>query len=156
MATIDLSRRGFVGAGMGMGALAAAGALRALADEKPAGNVVPSSLGGSADAEGEVPMCEFTPGGGSFAEGALPGWDGTPPEIEAVGGSTMPLAELNRRRHAYYDAAEDYVKEDGTVVPAWAVKIRRVVHAYGMGYANTPFDTTCCCARLLPTGTRCF
>ena len=142
MATIDLSRRGFVGAGMGMGALAAAGALRALADEKPAGDVVPSSLGGSADAEGEVPMCEFTPGGGSFAEGALPGWDGTPPEIEAVGGSTMPLAELNRRRHAYYDAAEDYVKEDGTVVPAWAVKIRRVVHAYGMGYANTPFDTS--------------
>lgn len=140
MATIDMTRRGFLGTAMGMGTLAIGSTLMpsgARADE-----VVPSSLGGSAGAQGEEPQGEYVPGGGSFAEGALPGWDGTPAEIEAVGGSTMPLAELNRRRQAYIDAAEDFVKEDGTIIPAWAVKIRRVVHTYGMGYANEPYDTS--------------
>lgn len=148
MATIDMSRRGFIGAGVGMGmglsSLIAAGTLNGASatEAAKATEVVPSSLGGSDDSEGEVPMCEFTPGGGSFADASKTDWTGTPPEIEAVGGSTMPLSELNRRRQAYIDAAEDYVKEDGTVIPAWAVKVRRLVHCYGMGYANTPFDTS--------------
>ena len=58
-----------------------------------------------------------------------------------VGGSTMPLAELNRRRQAYLDSKTDYVKEDGTVIPAAYVKMRSLIHTYGMGAGNTPSDT---------------
>ena len=134
---IDVSRRGFVGAAMGAAAMGAMGAAMAHADE-----VAISSLGGDSSIEGEKPLCEFTPGGGTFAEGRVEDWAGTPPEIEARGGSTMPLAELNRRRRLYVDAAEDFVKEDGTIIPAWAVKVRRVVNMYGMGMANTPADTS--------------
>ncbi len=86
---------------------------------------------------------DFVPGGGSFAEGMLDlGWTGTPPEVAALGGSTMPLAELNRRRQAYIDSQTDYTCEDGTVIPAVYVKMRALIHSYGMGCGNTPRDNS--------------
>lgn len=122
--TIDLTRRGFLGAA----AMAAvAGGAEGLAF---AGEAAPQEA-------------EFVPGGGSFAEGALDlGWTGTPAAIETLGGSTMPLAELNRRRRAYLDSLEDHVCEDGTVVPVEIVRVRALINTYGMGLGNTPADNS--------------
>ena len=135
----NISRRNFVGA-MGMmgaiGAMSAAGAV-ALADETATEEVAEPEAEAAPAAD-----TEFVPGGGSFAEGMLDlGWTGTPVEIAALGGSTMPLAELNRRRQAYLDAQTDYTCEDGTVIPAVYVKMRALIHSYGMGCGNTPTDT---------------
>ena len=107
-----LTRRSFMGA---LGATVAMGTVAgtALADAASA------ETGTAAEAAGT-----FVPGGGSFAEGA----------IEAVGGSTMPLAELNRRRKAYIDSkTEDHVCEDGTVVPVVFVKAAAKLNSIGTG-----------------------
>ncbi len=78
---------------------------------------------------------------GSFAEGALDlGWTGTPSSLVELGMSTMPLAELNRRRQAYLDAQTDYTCADGTVIPAVFVKVRALINSYGMGCGNTHED----------------
>lgn len=125
--TIDLTRRGFIGAMAGTVAAAAGISSAALAADE--------------SNDGAQGSPDFVPGGGSFADGALDlGWSGTPAEIEALGGSTMPLAELNRRRHAYLDSLGDYTCEDGTVVPAEVVRARALINTYGMGLGNTPSD----------------
>ncbi|WP_302398642.1 4Fe-4S binding protein [Eggerthella sinensis] len=63
----------------------------------------------------------------------LTGWAGTPAHIAELGGSTMPLADLNRMRQEYVEAQTDFTCEDGTVVPAAFVKMRALIHTYGQG-----------------------
>lgn len=119
----SITRRTMVGTGM-MAALSA---------------IVPS-LGTTALAD-EPASTEFVPGGGTFANPELTeGWVGTPAEIAELGGCTMPLKEINRRRKAYIETKGEYVKEDGTVIPAPYVKMRSLIHTYGMGCGNTPMD----------------
>lgn len=72
----------------------------------------------------------------------LTGWTSTPDKIAALGGSTMPLAELNKRRREYLDAQSDYTCADGTVIPAVFVRVRALVHTYGMGCGSTPADNS--------------
>lgn len=105
-----------------------------------AGAAAAAALGTSA-APARADETPATPGG-SFAEGMLDlGWSGTPDEIKAIGGSTMPLEELNRRRQAYIDSkTEDWVCADGTVIPAVYLKVYALVNSYGMGCGNTPTD----------------
>ena len=117
----DITRRNFVGAAAAVAGAAAVSSV-ALADEPAA---KPEGLG-------------------SYAEGAPADleWQGTPAELFALGTSTMPLDELNRRRQAYLDAQTDFTAEDGTVIPAWAVKVRCLIHSYGMGCGNTAVAST--------------
>ena len=113
----EMSRRSFVAS---MGTVAAAGLAAASADVALA-----ADEGGAA---------EFVPGGGSFAEGGLGDWTGTPAEIEAVGGSTMPWEELNRRRRAYIGSkTEDHVCADGQVIPVAYVKAAAMLNSMGIG-----------------------
>ena len=67
-------------------------------------------------------------------------WNGTPAEIAALGGSTMPREELNRRRKEYVDSQTDFVAEDGTVIPAVYVKMRALLHTYGLGCGEGDLD----------------
>ncbi len=65
----------------------------------------------------------------------------TPPERESLGESTMTLEELNRRRKELVDSrTEDWVCEDGTVIPNVYVKLRTLVHTYGIGIGNDMTD----------------
>lgn len=113
----NVTRRGFVGA-MGMaGATAAALATAgiALADNESVG--IPAEK-----AQGVIDIV-------------------TPPEREALGESTMSLEELNRRRKELVDSrTEDWVCEDGTVIPNVYVKLRTLVHTYGIGMGNEMTD----------------
>ena len=130
---MKLDRRSFLGAA---GIAMAATASIAMADDSLTEIMRAETIDPTTAGDGT-----FVPGGGCFAEGALDlGWTGTPVEIEQLGGSTMPLAELNRRRKAYVDAQTEYVNADGSVVPAWAVKIRALINTYGIGCGNTPYD----------------
>ena len=116
---MEISRRGLLGVAMGVGAIGAVDltASKAFAEQE-------------------------TGAGGSYAEGSTDEWKGTPEDIANLGGSTMPLAELNRRRQAYLDAQNDYTMADGTVIPAAYVKMRALINAYGMGAGNTPDDSS--------------
>lgn len=67
-------------------------------------------------------------------------WVATPDEVVAIGGCTMPLDELNRRRQLYIDAQTDYACADGTVIPAVYVKVRAVMNSYGFGIGNEVHD----------------
>lgn len=118
----DMTRRHFVGAAAAMGASACVAGNVAHADEAPA----------------------VATAKGSYADGvpADLDWKGTPEDLFELGTSTMPLEELNRRRQAYLDAQVDFVGEDGTVIPAWAVKVRCLIHSYGMGCGNTAVVAT--------------
>lgn len=128
-----MTRRGFVSsmgaAAASMGLMGAAGAATTAVAEEATAN-------------------GFVPGGGSFAEGMLDlGWTGTPVELEQLGVSTMPLAELNRRRKAYIDSkTEDHICEDGTVVPVVFVKAAAKLNTIGTGTlgsaANGAFPDT--------------
>lgn len=53
----------------------------------------------------------------------------------------MPLEELSRRRKEYLDAQVEYTVEDGTVAPLPYVKMRALIHSYGMGCGNTVIDS---------------
>ena len=118
----DVTRRSFVGAAAAMGASACVACNVACADEALA----------------------VATAKGSYADGAPTDldWKGTPENLFELGTSTMPLEELNRRRQAYLDAQVDFVGEDGTVIPAWAVKVRCLIHSYGMGCGNTAVVAT--------------
>ena len=126
--TIDMSRRNFLGTLGAMGAAGAMGAMgmgamssAALADE----GVVAEGL--------DLPW-----GGAGSPDGS---WTGTPEDIQAKGGCTMPLEELNRRRHLYVDAQTEYTREDGTVIPEVYVKARALLHTYSFGVGNVKTDT---------------
>ena len=111
-----VTRRGFMGA-MGLASAAAlAGTSVALADNQSVG--IPAEK-----AQGVIDMV-------------------TPPEREITGESTMSLDELNRRRKELVDSrTEDWVCEDGTVIPNVYVKLRTLVHTYGIGIGNEMTDT---------------
>lgn len=96
---------------------------------------------GKPTAEADTPAAAATPPA-SVITGAseLTGWAGTPAAIAALGGSTMPLADINRYRREYIDKQTDYKCEDGTIIPAVYVKARALIHTYGMGCGNTPYD----------------
>lgn len=115
-----MSRRNFL---RGMGVMGAAGAAAALS------GCAPVAAADEAKQEGtgtEVRLSDGTV------------WYGTPREIVEKGGSTMPPEELARRRKEYVDAQTEFVAEDGTVVPAPYVKMRALVHTYGLGGGEGP------------------
>lgn len=123
----DFLKGAAIGA-MGMGVMASflgCTSEEAGADDKPGGS---------------TPVDTYRPPAAGTSE--LTGWAGTPAAIAALGGSTMPLKDINRYRQAYLDAQTDYTRADGTVVPAVFVKVRALVHTYGMGCGNTPVDTS--------------
>ena len=62
--------------------------------------------------------------------------DGTSVDVASLGGSTMGIDELNRRRHELVDSVGEHVCEDGTVVPAVWNKLRALFNSYGLGYAG--------------------
>ena len=65
----------------------------------------------------------------------------TPAELEAIGVSTMGLHELNERRKAYVASKNaDYVKADGTVVPAAFVQLRALTNTYLVGCGSEVTD----------------
>ena len=127
---IDITRRGFVaGAAGAMGALGAMGATgvslgmpqAALAHDETRGADCPWSGPGSVAGD----------------------WTGTPEDIKAIGGCTMPLEELNARRKMYVDAQTEYTKADGTVVPAVYVKLHALLNTYSFGVGNEINDDCC-------------
>ncbi|MCI9208278.1 MAG: twin-arginine translocation signal domain-containing protein [Adlercreutzia caecimuris] len=109
-----LSAAGLMGAAGAMGAMAGCAPRMAGAEENPLSNTTLP--------EGEEVV---------LSDGTV--WKGTPPEIAALGASTMPLEELNRRRKAYVDSQTEFVADDGTVVPAPYVKMRALIHTHGFG-----------------------
>lgn len=129
---IDLSRRAFFGSmGLGMAGLAMAGyapVVSAYADEEKAAEAT-APVAGDFDNEWSGP--------GS----ATGDWTGTPENLKAIGLSTMPLDELNRRRQLYVDAQTERVCEDGTVIPEVYVKFRALLNTYGHG-VGVPLDTS--------------
>ncbi len=143
----DMSRRSFVESLGALGAMAAASTVLtsvASADEKPL--EAANTLGASAEGVEIPPIVDNW---GMVTEGMAPaeaveltGWTGTPQHIADLGGSTMPLAELNRRRKEYLDAQTEYVMADGTVVSLPYVKMRALIHSYGMGCGNTVIDSS--------------
>lgn len=135
----NMSRRGFVGTVGMMGALGAlgAGAASALAGEAPK----------ASGAEEFAPSIEVydRPGADKpwCGQGSADGnWTATPKEIAELGGSTMPLDELNRRRKMYVESFGDYTMEDGTVVPAVYNQMRALIDTYGFGAGNVPIDSS--------------
>lgn len=108
----EMTRRGFLGAA---GALGVAGAAQA-------------ALGGAqaqaSDEAAQVPVDVMTPA-----------------DIEARGGSSMPLEELNRRRRELIDSkTQDWQCADGSVVPNVYVRLRTLFNTYGMGFGNDLTD----------------
>ena len=87
-----------MGAAAAMGVMTAAGSV-ALADD-----AAPEP--GRGTYEDWEPLGLDLPWGGPGSEAG--DWQGTPDDIKALGGSTMPLDELNRRRRLYIDAQTDY------------------------------------------------
>ncbi|MEG1434015.1 MAG: 4Fe-4S binding protein [Gordonibacter sp.] len=116
-----LSRRGFLGVGAAM-----AGAVAALAVGCTPASAADKPGKGSAEPAANV--------------SSLTGWTGTPADIAALGGSTMPLADLNKYREDYINKQVEFKLADGTVVPVVYAKVRALIHTYGMGCGNTPFD----------------
>lgn len=131
---MEFTRRNFVGraGALTVGAVVAVnGAKLAVAEEAAASELPPEleAMYGPVDGPGmDLPWS-----GPGSADGS---WTGSPADLAARGGSNMPLDELNRRRRMYIDAQTEYVKEDGTVVPASLVKMRALMNTldYGMGY----------------------
>lgn len=141
-----VTRRGFMGM-MGMMGAAALGGC--------APRVV-SGKGSQDGAEGQVEVPEReavlhdinkdrakeTAWSGSVATLAGIDWSGTPEEIQKVGGSTMPLEELNNRRKLYIDSQKAYTCADGSVVPEVYVKLYALINTYSCGSGNIPNDLT--------------
>lgn len=132
---IDLTRRGMLGAtataaaaAMGMGAMGMMG-------------MGPKVAMAGLDKSGMDPRGADKPWSGPGSE--LGDWVGTPENIKALGGSTMPLTELNRRRKLYIDSfSDDYVCEDGTVIPAVYRKMTRLIGTYSYGIGNDETDAS--------------
>ena len=118
METMD--RRTFLGMQMGALGMAAMAApvASALAAESPEGEAAPTP---AAD--------EGLPFATTYA---------TDPELAAKGFSTMPLAEVNRLRQEVVDAAGEYTRADGTVVPAVYAKLRALLDTFGLGTGCDP------------------
>ena len=140
----NMGGRGFMGT-LGMAGLAAAAApTMAFAQDEPLKAVDTMSAAGEVASIDTVQdnrdMQTF--GTAPVEAVELTGWTGSPQHIADLGGSTMPLAEINRRRKEYLGAQSEYVMADGTVVPQVYTKMRALVHSYGMGCGNTPIDSS--------------
>ena len=135
---IDITRRGFMGAAAAAG-LSAISAGAALADNAVVTTGADTSALVGADQSAGAQGVGL-PWSGPGSE--LGDWTGTPEEIKALGGSTMPLAELNRRRKMYIESFGDYTCEDGTVIPAVFVKVVRLMGTYGLGIGNAATDAS--------------
>lgn len=121
-----ITRRNFLGV---MGAMGAAGAMGAMTGCAPQ-----SANAAKADEAVAAEGTEVV-----LSDGTV--WRGTPEHIAALGGSTMPLEELNRRRKEYIDSQTEWANEDGSVVPAPYVKMRALVHTHGFGCGEGLNDT---------------
>lgn len=119
---MEVTRRGFIG-------MASAAAMVAIGQ---------GHIGALADTEAEGNKGLACPWGGPGSERG--DWQATPEDVVAVGGCTMPLEELNRRRRLYIDAQTDYVCADGAVIPAVYVKVRALMNGYGFGIGNEVHD----------------
>ena len=80
--------------------------------------------------------------GTALADEATPDIEGvvTSPEVEALGGSTMSIHELNRRRHELVDSRGNFECSDGSTVPAVWNKLRTLVNTYGTGIGSDMSD----------------
>ncbi|HZK24111.1 MAG TPA: 4Fe-4S binding protein [Oscillospiraceae bacterium] len=54
----------------------------------------------------------------------------------------LTLEELNALRQQYVDSKEEYVCEDGTVIPAVYVKLRALINTYGNGAGSEVHDAS--------------
>lgn len=143
-----VTRRGFVG-GM-MGAMGMMASLAGCAPRTVAATGSEGAASASAVAENVEPVLHDinksraveTAWSGSAATLAGIEWAGTPEEIQKVGGSTMPLEELNNRRQLYVDSQTAYTCADGTVVPELYVKLYALINTYSTGAGNQPNDLT--------------
>ena len=121
----NISRRGFVGAAA-LGAVTMAAGVGVASAEEAAGYQYMVE-----------PQMDWPWSGPGSETGD---WTGTPEEYKAIGGCTMPLDELNRRRKLYIDAQTDWTCEDGTVIPAVYTKVRALINTYGYGVGNAKHD----------------
>lgn len=144
-ANISTSRRSFIGA-LGAGAVVALDALtpssaNAAVDEIIAAQEAADGTAVEVEWVNPLDMGRFDNAwsGPGSADGS---WLGTPAELEAVGGSNMPLDEVNRRRQLYIDSMGDWTKADGTVVPAIYVKARALLNTIGYGIGNNLDDNS--------------
>lgn len=142
-----VTRRGFVGM-MGMGAMAAltSCAPRTISSTGPAQGDAASD---GTPEEREAVLHEInksrakeTAWSGSAATLAGIDWNGTPENIQKMGGSTMPLEELNHRRQLYIDSQTAFTCSDGSVVPEVYVKLYALINTYSCGSGNVPNDLT--------------
>ncbi len=129
----SIDRRTAVNTFLGMGALAALSASRqALAAEK-------GSLAAGASAADEGASSASQDGT------ATPDVDALTPQpvndVAAMGGTTLSVDELNERRHALVDAAGEFTRADGTVVPAVYAKLRALLNTYSVGTGNESEDS---------------
>lgn len=108
----QIDRRTFVGA-TAAAALAAAMPLAATASAEEAGKPVQAAQ--SENTAADVPLTE------------------DPERLCERGGTTLTVEELNRIRRERVDAAGDFVKPDGTVVPAVWHKLDVLTNTYGLG-----------------------
>jgi NAD-dependent dihydropyrimidine dehydrogenase PreA subunit len=103
--------------------------------------------GAAISAMGMLPMTALlgcgstTPASGtSMPDAAVPP---TPPAIPKVEeGRTLTLAEVNKMRQELIDSKQDYVCEDGTVIPALYVKVRALLNSIGLGIGS-PVNDSC-------------
>lgn len=117
--TQNLTRRGFMGAmGMGMGMAAGASMLTALS--------------GDAGAPQVARAAQAT----TTAEAV------TPEELIKLGGSSMSLYDLNKKRHEIVDEKGDFTCPDGTVIPAVWNKLRALTNSYGVGCGGDLSEAT--------------
>jgi NAD-dependent dihydropyrimidine dehydrogenase PreA subunit len=116
----SIDRRAFLGAAGAMGVAGAMGAVAstAFAAEGGAGS-------SSTDADGVTTTSTLA---------------NTPADLEAKGGTYLSLAQANDLRHKLVDGVGDYVKSDGTVVPAVWNKLRTLVYSIGLGCGDAPAD----------------
>lgn len=118
----DLGRRDFL-KGAAIGAMGLGGAMGLFGcAPKPAGAEDGADQSGSGKTKG--------------AASELTGWVETPDPVLSIGGSTMPLVDLNAARKAYVDSQVEFTCEDGTVIPEAYVKMRALIHTFGQGSGN--------------------
>lgn len=122
-----MSRRSFMGAMGVMGMMGAMGIMGGCAAQAPASEGGEEALGETGEPKGVAAGRENTNM-----------W--TPAEIESIGGSIMPLYEINKRRRELIDSKGDYTKEDGTVVPAVYTKLRALTNTYLVGCGSEVND----------------
>ena len=150
----SMSRRKFIGAAAiaaaaapAMGAMSAlakeAGASASSADASAAGDAQQLQLVASAPEETEEQLKAKAELAHDIATAEPKSVNPDPVTGISQGRLGVTLDKLNAMRQAAVDAkTEDYVKADGTVVPAVYVKLREVIEGYGLGIGSDVVDTS--------------